>query len=277
MGDPNRLQQVFCNLLSNAVKFTPRGGEVRVALLRWGDEVLATVTDTGQGIAPEFLPFVFERFQQADTTSTRSHDGLGLGLSIVRQLVELHDGWVWADSTGLGKGATFTVSLPRAVAAQRKPARDTSSLGCASLDTSAPRAASLAGARVLVVDDEADARDLVTKLLQAQGAQVISAPSAAEALITFARVHPEVLVSDIGMPGGDGYKLIAGVRALEAAQGDTPALAVALTAFAAVEDSERALAAGFQRHLAKPFDPAELVRIVAESQVPFAGVGGEQK
>ncbi len=144
-------------------------------------------------------------------------------------------------------------------------------------DKSVPRAASLAGARVLVVNDEADSRDLVTKLLQSQGAQVMSAPSAAEALITFARVHLEVLVSDIGMPDSDGYKLIVGVRALEAAQGNTPALAVALTSYAAVEDRERALQAGFQRHLAKPFAPAELVRAVADSQVAFAGAGGERK
>jgi CheY-like chemotaxis protein len=231
---------VFWNLLSNAVKFTPRGGEVRVALLRWGDEVLVTVTDTGPGHRARVSALIFERFQQADTTSTRRHGGLGLGLSIVRQLVELHDGWVWADSAGPGKGATFTVSLPRAVAAQEKPARETLSASLAAVEQSAARPASLDGARVLVVDDEADARDLVTKLLQAQGAHVMSAPSAAEALITFARVHPEVLVPTSVCRMADGYKLIAGVRALEAAQGNTPALAVALTAYARAEDRERA-------------------------------------
>ncbi|HEX8235400.1 MAG TPA: ATP-binding protein [Abditibacteriaceae bacterium] len=280
-GDLSRLQQVFWNLLSNAVKFTPRGGEVRVTLLPWGDEVLVTITDTGQGIALEFLPLIFERFQQTDNTSTRSQDGLGLGLAIVRQLVELHEGWVWADSAGLGKGATFTVSLPRAVASQVKPAHDESPESLVVFDKSTLHATSLAGARVLVVDDEADARDLVTTLLQAQGAQVMSAPSAGEALITFARAHPKVLVFDIDMPGGDGYKLIAGVRALEAAQGDVPVPAVALTSYARAEDRERALQAGFQHHLAKPFDPAELVRAVATSQVLSTGVlsteaGGER-
>lgn len=286
-GDPHRLQQVFWNLLSNAVKFTPRGGEVRVALLRSDDEVLATVTDTGQGITPEFLPFIFERFRQADKTSTRARSGLGLGLSIVRQLVDLHDGWVWADSAGQGQGATFTVGLPRAVAAetQRKnPPRESSALadpadagfGLDSVAAAGARqTASLVGARVLVVEDEADARDLVTKLLQEQGAHVVTAPSAAEALIAFARVHPEVLVSDIGMPEGDGYQLIAGVRALEAARGDAPALAVALTGHARAEDRERALAAGFQHHLAKPFAPAELLRVMATSTTLLKTGSGE--
>ncbi|HEX8914173.1 MAG TPA: hybrid sensor histidine kinase/response regulator [Humisphaera sp.] len=252
-GDPDRLRQVFWNLLTNAVKFTPRDGRVRASLARADGRLVATVSDTGEGISAEFLPHVFDRFRQQDASTTRRHGGLGLGLSIVRQLVELHGGRVRAASDGPGLGSTFTVELPAA------PAVPPPSPGP---DAAAPDAA-IAGLRVLVVDDEPDGRAVVRRLLEAYGAVVTTAGSAAEAIERFDRPGPpDVLVSDVGMPGDDGYALVRRLRARAASRGGTVP-AVALTAYASPADRERALAAGFQTHLAKPVEPGELVATVA--------------
>jgi PAS domain S-box-containing protein len=252
-GDANRLQQVVWNLVSNAVKFTPRGGAVRVGLERVASQVRVSVTDTGEGISAEFLPLVFDRFRQADSSTTRRHGGLGLGLAIVKHLVELHGGTVAASSEGVGRGASFSVSFP---------VRATS--GAAAVADLAPSASdvSLAGVRVVVVDDEADARELVARVLEEAGARVGTAGSAEEALGMVQRERPDVVVSDIGMPGEDGYQLVQRIRMLKKEEGGlTPA--VALTAFARVEDRRRALLSGFQMHMAKPVEPAELVAVVA--------------
>ena len=260
-GDPSRLQQVVWNLLTNAVKFTPKGGRVQVRLERVNSHVEVTVSDTGQGIAPEFLPHVFDRFRQADMTYTREHGGLGLGLSIVRQLVELHGGTVHAESAGTGQGATFVVQLPIMAArrqAERPERRHPTAGGGAPLECPP----SLAGLRVLVVDDEADTRVLLRAMLERCGSEVMTAASAAEALELFKESRPDVLVSDIGMPGEDGYALIGSVRKLEEGRGGRVP-AVALTAYARAEDRVRALRAGFQVHVPKPIEPVELVTVVA--------------
>jgi PAS domain S-box-containing protein len=263
-GDPARLQQVMWNLLTNAVKFTPKGGRVQVLLERVNSHFEVSVSDTGEGIKPEFLPHVFDRFRQADATTTRRHGGLGLGLSIVKQLVELHGGSVRVVSAGLGHGTTFTLSLPLPLI-QPEPDPD--------VERHPPRAASsatvpqdacvqIAGVKVLVVDDEADARALMRRLLEDCQARVITAGSAAEALELVRAAKPDVLVSDIGMPGEDGYSLIERVRALGPEHGgQVPS--VALTAYARVEDRVTAILAGFQMHLAKPVEPAELIAMVA--------------
>jgi hypothetical protein len=256
-GDGNRLQQVAWNLLSNAIKFTPRGGRVQVVLERVNSHVELSVIDTGEGIAPTFLPLVFDRFRQADASTTRRHGGLGLGLAIVKQLVELHGGAIWAKSPGPGQGSTFVVALPLSVIhpepdPTQQPRRRH------------PKAAPMTGVNghVLVVDDEPDARRLVRRLLEDCKATVRTASTAAEALAALRAQPPDVLVSDIGMPGEDGYTLIRSVRALDGAQGrDTPA--VALTAYARSEDRIRAIQHGFQMHIAKPVEPTELVTIVA--------------
>ncbi|MDB4966473.1 MAG: two-component hybrid sensor and regulator [Myxococcales bacterium] len=259
-ADPERLQQVVWNLLSNAIKFTPRGGTVEVATRRDASHVELVVKDSGQGIPREFLPHVFERFRQADSTSTRVHGGLGLGLAIVRHLVELHGGTVSVHSEGKGEGASFTVRLPlRAVASDElqelrasEPAEAAGPLD----DTER-----LAGVRVVVVDDEPDARELLTVVLEHHGAEVESAGSVEEALGLVQRFLPDALVSDIGMPVHDGYELLRRVRALPAdAGGRTPA--TALTGFARPEDGARAIEAGFDSHMAKPVDPAKLVATV---------------
>jgi CheY-like chemotaxis protein len=271
VGDANRLQQVFWNLLSNAIKFTPVGGHVQVALRREGGHAEASVTDTGQGIAPEFLPYVFDRFRQADASTTRQHGGLGLGLSIVKHLVELHGGSVRASSAGAGHGATFVVSLPSSAArsepelpaARRAPAAEAP----AELYRDASR--HLRNVDVLVVDDEADARSVVRRLLEDCGATVRTAASAREAMEQFTRQRPDVLVCDIGMPGEDGYSLIRRIRALgKDAGGAVPALA--LTAYARAEDRMRAVRAGFQMHVVKPVEPVELVTMVASLAQPVA-------
>jgi PAS domain S-box-containing protein len=262
-GDPNRLQQVFWNLLTNAVKFTPKGGRVQVLLERVNSHLEVNVIDTGEGISPEFLPYVFDRFRQADASTTRRHGGLGIGLAIVKQLLELHGGSVRASSPGKAQGATFTVSLPLTVVhAEPDP----------SLERRHPRAANtpvlpdicdrLAGLKVLVVDDEPDARALVKRLLEECQAVVIVAASAAEALERLLADRPDVLVSDIGMPEEDGYALIKQVRALGPERGgNVPA--VALTAYARAEDRINAVVAGFQMHVAKPVEPAELITVIA--------------
>jgi signal transduction histidine kinase/CheY-like chemotaxis protein len=261
-GDAARLQQVAWNLLSNAVKFTPQGGKVSARLAREGARVKFTVTDTGRGIAPEFLPHVFDRFRQADSATTRQYGGLGLGLSIVRHLAELHGGTVEVESEGEGRGAAFSVAFPLAFTAARKCA----DVSPAILSDDAAVAVSpegLAGVRVLVVDDEPDTRRLISTIISETGAEVTACASAGEAFEKLKTWRPHVLMSDIGMPGEDGYALIRKVRALPAERGGrTPA--AALTAYARDEDRKRALAAGFQAHIAKPFDPRELVAAVTD-------------
>jgi PAS domain S-box-containing protein len=259
LGDPARLQQVVWNLLSNAVKFTPPGGSVEVRLARAESQIHLTVTDTGQGIGPEFLPYVFDRFRQAESTPSRSHGGLGLGLAIARHLVELHGGTVRADSRGPGRGATFTVSLPlRAVGL----GGDTWSAAPTENDPF-QSVTTLEGVNVLVVDDEEDAGVLLTTVLEQCGARIAVASSVSAALEAVERLRPDVLVSDIGIPGEDGYTLIKRVRALAPEQGGSIP-AVALTGYARPEDAVEALRAGFQVHLPKPVEPADLVRMVAQ-------------
>jgi PAS domain S-box-containing protein len=263
-GDPNRLQQVFWNLLTNAIKFTPKGGRVQVVLERVNSHLEVSITDTGEGIRPEFLPHVFDRFRQADPSTTRRHGGLGLGLSIVKQLIELHGGTVRAKSAGAGQGSTFTVSLPLTVV---HPEYDADAMrrhprAGATAATPDEMCVKIEGLKVLVVDDEPDARTLLRRLLEDCGAVVTTAASAKEALEHLAVERPDVLVSDIGMPGEDGYSLIRRVRALETeGSGNIPA--VALTAYARSEDRTRSILAGFQMHVAKPVEPTELVAVVA--------------
>ncbi|KYF79426.1 two-component hybrid sensor and regulator, partial [Sorangium cellulosum] len=257
-GDPDRLQQVMWNLLSNAVKFTPKRGRVTVRVERSDAQVAIVVTDNGKGIAREFLPYVFDRFRQGDSSPTRAHGGLGLGLAIVRHLVELHGGTVEVESQGEGCGAMFTVTLPLQAA-----------LGGAREGPPAPQhgalegGAPLSGLHVLLVEDEPDAREMVAFVLEETGARVTLAGSMGEAMAVLERQRPDVLVSDIGMPGESGYALIKQVRAAgrEEIRGMP---AVALTAYARSEDRRRALMAGFQEHVAKPIDPSGLVKVIAE-------------
>jgi signal transduction histidine kinase/ActR/RegA family two-component response regulator len=255
VGDPDRLRQVFWNLLANAVKFTQPGGDVRVEIGREGARIEVRVADSGVGIAPEFLPRVFDRFTMADGSTSRLHGGLGLGLAIVRHLVELHGGEVSAESSGEGRGATFSVRLPvRAVRAadegDERPASEETVP-----DSSA---ADLAGLRVLVVDDQADARDVVRLVLTEAGAEVVVADSAEAALRTLEDGGPvDVIISDIGMPDIDGYGMIGALRALGGLAEMTPA--IALTAYGRPEDRARALACGYQDHVAKPVRPADLI------------------
>jgi signal transduction histidine kinase len=261
-GDPDRLQQVFWNLLSNAVKFTSRDGRVIVRLRRESGDAVVSVEDTGIGISADFLPYVFDRFRQADGTATRRHGGLGLGMAIVRYLVELHGGTVRVESDGENRGATFTAALPI-----RVPELMTESADLDDHDPGEPgREAShpqLEDLRILVVDDDRDSRGFLVTLLEEHGAQVRSAGSTAQALDLFRRHPVDVLVSDIAMPGEDGYDLIHRVRELAAdAGGLTPA--VALTAYVRIEDQTAALAAGYHRHLKKPVDISELIAVVAE-------------
>jgi CheY-like chemotaxis protein/anti-sigma regulatory factor (Ser/Thr protein kinase) len=273
-GDLNRLQQVVWNLLSNAIKFTPRSGRVELRMKSVDDHIRVSVSDTGKGIDPEFMPFVFERFRQSDSSSARRFGGLGLGLSLVKQLVELHGGTVEAASEGPGRGATFTVTLP-----QRAAQTETS-------DTEQPRPApnevrmeatipldqvpSLAGVRVLVVDDQEEARELLKVSLGECGAEVIAVSSGVEALAVLADPpggeRPDVLILDINMPDEDGYKVLERVRALEAERGvpqSSRIPAVALTALGRSEDRLKAFAAGFRMHVAKPVEPAELAVVIA--------------
>jgi PAS domain S-box-containing protein len=264
-GDPNRLQQVFWNLLNNAIKFTPPEGRVEIRVVRRrGGEVEVSVEDTGEGIHADVLPFVFDRFRQADASSTRRHGGLGLGLSIVKQLVELHGGSAHASSPGPGAGSTFTVVLPirRALPMGARHAEAQAPSPAQPIAIREEDAAQIAGKRVLVVDDEPDARDLLVRLLSECGAAVRTAGSSAEALAVLAAERFDVLVSDIGMPEEDGHALLRKLRAGGAGgNGDIPALA--LTAYARPEDRLAALRAGFQLHAAKPIEPAELIAMVA--------------
>jgi len=259
-GDPNRLQQVIWNLLANAVKFTPRGGKIEVLLQRVDSHLETTVRDTGIGIDAQFLPQVFDRFRQADASTTRSHGGLGLGLSIVKQLVELHGGSVQAMSEGLGQGASFVVSLPLTALHHRAEHENPTAPGA--LTPGPAMELNLEGVTILVVDDEPDARALIEQLLRECGAQVHSAASADEALARLEALRPDLLLSDIGMPDCDGYQFIQRVRQLPAEHGGkTPA--IALTAFARSEDRTRAMLAGYQVHISKPVEPHELLATVA--------------
>ena len=259
-GDVDRLRQVFWNLLNNAIKFTPKGGEARVLLERVKSHIEVSVIDTGEGIAPEFLPYVFDRFQQGDASTTRRHGGLGLGLAIVKQLVELHGGTVHVRSDGIDKGTTFTVHLPlRAVHFER--GRESRQTRTAARENQRLPDVYLADVHVLVVDDEVDARELVKRLLEIAGATVSLASSASEAIDRILAAPPDVLVCDIGMPTEDGYSLIRRLRVLEQSQANALP-AVALTAYARSEDRTKAIREGFQNHLSKPVEPAELLAVV---------------
>jgi len=260
-GDPDRLQQVFWNLLSNAIKFTSQGGKVLVRLERADSNLEITISDTGQGIARELLPYVFDRFRQSDSSSSRTHGGLGLGLAIVRQLVELHGGTVSAESPGEGEGSTFKVRLPvRSV--RQEPDDRANSVVKIPDEVSTKPVPSLDGMNVLVVDDDWDSRELVTVVLKASGAEVVSVTSAIEALRELALRRFDVLLSDVGMAEMDGYALISQIRQLPAERGGKIP-AAALTAYAGIENQKRALSAGYQVHIPKPIGPAELITAVA--------------
>jgi CheY-like chemotaxis protein len=262
-GDPARLQQVVWNLLSNAIKFTPKGGRVDIGLSNHDGIVAITVRDTGIGIRPEFITHVFERFRQADASTTRRHGGLGLGLSIVKHLVEQHGGIVRVESAGEGQGASFTLELPLAQAQtpasrhgqgrqQPRPAPGTPEFTLRDLS----------GVSVLVVDDDRDARELIARILADCQARVATAANAREALALFKAHPPDLLISDLGMPEVDGFELLGWVRALGREHGGRVP-AIALTAFARSEDRLRALEAGFSAHISKPVEPNELVAAVA--------------
>jgi hypothetical protein len=257
MGDKGRLQQIVWNLLANAIKFTPKKGRVHVVVKRVNSHVEICVNDSGQGIAPEFLGHVFDRFRQADAATTRKFGGLGLGLSLVKQFTELHGGAVRVESEGIGKGATFTICLPmQPVRHDPEAVADEERL--AAMDQAANQP-NLTGVKVLVVDDEEDSLAVVKRILERRGADVRGSTTMHEALGEFTQFAPDVVVSDIGIPEHDGYELITRLRELP---GGRAVPAVALTALARGEDRTRALRAGFQLHLAKPVDFAELVAVV---------------
>ena len=260
-GDPNRLQQVFWNLLSNAIKFTPKGGRVQVLLERVDSHLEVSIIDTGEGISPEFLPYIFDRFRQADASTTRRHGGLGLGLAIVKQLVELHGGSVRVKSSGTGKGATFIVSLPMTVLHPLQEPWERGHPQSKPRDLPSVPAISLNNVSVLVIDDELDARNLLKLLLESAGAVVYLAPSAEQGMEHLLTKSVDVLICDIGMPDVDGYSLMRRIRALNDGQKSEVA-AVALTAYARLEDRTEAMSAGFQNHLPKPVEPAELLAVV---------------
>ncbi|HXG55403.1 MAG TPA: ATP-binding protein, partial [Vicinamibacterales bacterium] len=257
-ADADRLQQVFLNVLGNAVKFTPEGGRIDLSIADAGPQVIVTVTDTGEGIAADFLPYIFERFRQADGGSTRPHGGLGLGLSLVKRLVALQGGTVTASSRGLGQGAAFRVVLPATSEPAGVPQAGWTGKPAVDGSRAALPSSGLAGLRILAVDDDWDTCEIVSRLLTSRGAEVVVASSAAEALGALGRQPFDLLVSDIGMPHEDGYDLIRQVRLLPASQGgNIPAVAV--TAYARPEDRQRALDAGFQTHIAKPYQQADLL------------------
>ena len=266
-GDFARLQQIVCNLLSNAIKFTPSGGHVEVSLAHRNGDAEISVSDSGQGIKPEFLPLVFDRFRQEDGSISRRHGGLGLGLAIVRHLVELHAGSVEAFSDGEGKGSRFVVRLPTRLGFAKSGAGE---------ETVAPPTTSssmLAGVRLLVVDDEPGARELIANVLQGYGAEVCLAESGQAALTKLFEKRPHVLIADLGMPSMDGYALIEQVRALDPDFGGrTPAIAV--TGYASPVDRLRALQAGYQNHVAKPVEPQELAIVIASLIGRSADPGG---
>ena len=268
-GDPERLQQIIWNLLSNAIKFTPEGGRVEVRLERSDSHVEITISDTGQGIGPELLLHVFDRFRQFDSSSRRRHGGLGLGLSIVRQLVELHGGTVTAESPGAGAGTTFKVILPVTSVQRYISDTETTSPPIIEGNGATDSSPSLDGVRVLVVDDERDSREFVAAALMERGAEVVSFGSAIEALAEMEQRPFDVLVSDIGMPQMDGYWLINKVRQLPAERGGRIP-AAALTAYAGIEDRRHVLLAGYQLHIPKPIEPAQLTSIVADLAARYA-------
>ena len=256
-GDADRLQQVLWNLLSNAVKFTPRQGHVSVKIARANSHLEVAVSDSGIGISEDFLPYVFDRFAQADTTSARKHAGLGLGLAIARHIVELHGGRIAAESAGEGKGATFRITLPvRALQLREADPSQTT----VPIDTIADEIM-LNGLRIMVVDDEAETREMLKMMLSSHGAEVLAASSGMEALAQIDECQPGIIVSDIGMPVMDGYMFMKRVRAMDSEQRSVPA--IALTAYARAEDRLRALAAGFQMHVPKPVEASELVMVIA--------------
>jgi CheY-like chemotaxis protein/anti-sigma regulatory factor (Ser/Thr protein kinase) len=261
------LQQVLWNLLSNAVKFTPEGGQITVALTQAGTHAQIQVTDTGKGINPDFLPYVFEHFRQEDGATTRKFGGLGLGLAIVRHLVEVHGGTVQVESPGVGQGATFTVKLPL-------PRNE----DCGTRDEQIPVSLThsvlpLSNVQVLVVDDEVDTRELIAFVLEQAGAIVTAVPSAIAVLEVLAQGQPDVLISDIGMPQMDGYMLMQQIRAMSQQK---PILSVALTAYAGESDRHQTLAAGFQRHVSKPIEPELLVQTIV-SLIGQGSVSDETK
>ena len=260
MGDGNRLQQVVWNLVSNAVKFTPQDGRVEATLRCDQGAAILTVRDTGRGINPAFLPYVFERFRQQDGGASRAHGGLGLGLSIVRHLVELHGGTVQATSDGDARGATFTVRLPLAVGRRRAPPVEQSA--DAMLRAEPQRLPELEWLRVVLVDDELDAREMLRVTLEQYGCEVRAAATAAECRTLFEQQPPDLLLSDIGMPDEDGYSLMQTIRALPPARGGAVP-AVALTAYARTQDRTRALLAGYNHHVPKPLEPLELLAVIA--------------
>ncbi len=262
-GDADRLQQIVWNLLTNAVKFTPKGGRIQVKVQRIDSHVEIVVSDSGVGINKEFLPYVFDRFRQADASTTRIHGGLGLGLSIVHQLVDLHGGNVTVFSEGEGTGATFTITLPFVGVINNQNETDDADQSASTDEAFSFEALpSLEGLKILVVDDEADTRELIREVLKECGSEVITSRSAAEALEALEEHKPDILISDLGMPDEDGYSLISKIRALPSERGGhIPA--AALTAYARAEDRMRVLRSGFQFHLPKPVDSAELVTVVA--------------
>ncbi|MEH2235200.1 MAG: ATP-binding protein [Nostoc sp.] len=257
MGDPNRLQQVVWNLLSNAVKFTPTGGRVEIRLVEAGNQAQIQVSDTGKGISADFLPYLFDYFRQADSTTTRTFGGLGLGLAIVRKVVEMHGGKVQAESPGEESGTTFSVELPLLVRSEHVRREENESLDCE------PESSLLSNTQILVVDDEPDIRDLVSFILQDYGGEVTAVASAQEALQALSESIPDVLISDIGMPKTDGYMLMREVRARSPQQGGLVP-AIALTAYAGEMNQQQALAAGFQMHISKPVDPDALVKAIVD-------------
>jgi signal transduction histidine kinase/ActR/RegA family two-component response regulator len=262
VADADRLQQVIWNLLSNSVKFTPKDGHVHVSVRQTGSDLSIRVRDTGEGIRDDLLPVIFKPFQQADNSTTRRHGGLGLGLTIVKQLVGAHGGSVRAESEGQGKGATFVIELPKRAAVPALVRAPPAAPSTASLEPQEKDLTRLDGLRLLIVDDEEDARTMLTEVLRHYGASVQAAASAREALERFGVAQPDVLVSDIGMPETDGYSLIRQIRSRPPQQGGgTPA--VALTAYAQAEDEQRALAAGYQVHVPKPVEPSRLAAVVA--------------
>jgi signal transduction histidine kinase/ActR/RegA family two-component response regulator len=257
-GDSNRLQQIFWNLLSNSIKFTPKGGKVDVTAEQRGSFIEIQINDSGMGISPEFMPFVFDRFRQGDASLTRQYGGLGLGLAIVKQLVELHGGTVRAESAGAGKGSSFIVNLPLAPG-EGGLKNHAHELERNSLEGSVP---SFEGLKILVIDDELDARELIKRILARCRANVITAASATEGLEVLKMERPDLIISDIGMPGKNGYQFILEVRSLSSEDGGRIP-AIALTAFARPDDAARALNAGYQKHLSKPVDAFELVNVIA--------------
>jgi signal transduction histidine kinase/CheY-like chemotaxis protein len=262
LADASRLQQIVWNLVSNAIKFTPIGGHVTLAAERRDAEVVITVSDTGIGIAADFLPHVFERFRQAESTEARSHGGLGLGLAIVRQLVELHGGKAEVASPGRGRGATFTIRLPVHPVAVTQAIAPVTQSAATPPPAAPPAETDLSGCRILVVDDEADGREMLTRMLESWGAQVRAAASAEEAIEVLSGETPDLLISDIGMPRVDGYELMRRIRSMPMPERrDVPA--IALTAFARSEDGVKARQAGYGVHLPKPVDASRLFSTIA--------------